>query len=103
MNETLETSTVVAGVGTPRCEWVNRFRASGADDQINDIFGNTIGFIQQYWPLITIVFIIAFILTLVFARDRQSRAAKALITVCVAGFLLPPLITFGISLSPGPC
>lgn len=86
-----------------KCDWVNKFRVSGAEAQITSIAGNTIGFIQEYWYIITLIFVIGAVLTLVFAKDRQGNAFKTLIVVCVAGFLFPAVIGLGVSLSPGPC
>jgi len=97
-------SVVPSQDGIPiQCDWVGKFRNSGAETQVNNILGNTFGFIQEYWWIITAIFLLIAVLTLVFARNRQSGAFKGVIVVCVAGFLLPAAIGLGVSLNPGPC
>jgi len=102
-NELLKAPTFTSDVVPAKCDWVNKFRASGAEAQVDDIFGNGIGFIQEYWVYIVIVFVIGAALTLVFKKNMQKGAFIALITVCAVGFLLPSFIGLGGSLSAGPC
>ena len=55
-NELLKVGALPTEEVPTKCDWVNKFRASGAEAQVTNIFGNTLGFIQEYWYIIILVF-----------------------------------------------
>lgn len=99
------TSTTDRSMGSYpiECDWVQKFRNSGAEDQLNSIFGNAVGFILEYWWVIMLVAVLMAALTLVFNKNRQGNAFKLAMTVAIVGFLLPPILGLGVNLNPGPC
>lgn len=86
-----------------RCDWVNRLRESGAENALDYIFGNTIGFIQSYWGWIVGGLVIAALMTLVFGKGHNQRVVRTLMAAILVALLLTALISLGTSIAPTVC
>jgi uncharacterized membrane protein len=95
--------TVSTGV-TPRCDWVNAARTSGANETIDNVLGNGLGFLLTYWQYVVIVLVAMAIVTFVVQRNRnRSYVQSALTAVVVAIVLVPVIGLFGGIAGNGPC